>query len=261
MLSQHCTSMSRNWKRSFCQNRDDSRSDPASRLNFGGGEAFLKVWGWKKRKHMMRKSMKDPHFSPKTNMDVSENSDTPKSSILIGFSDFHYKPSILGYPYFWKHPHSFQKRSWLGKLLSFGHGKTGEIALTVMELQGMNHFAKNKPDFPRWKKMGTFPRCFSVIKSCTESLRLISDMVESHQTPRTKTGKKGWLQTENTSSEVYKVEFGRELFWSKFPSRNLNSCTSLGGNCRKCVLRYSHLILVGLSGQNVEKWEKKIRQD
>ena len=38
---------------------------------------------------------------------VSENSGTPKSSILIGF--FHYKPSILGYPYFWKHPcNSFQ---------------------------------------------------------------------------------------------------------------------------------------------------------
>ena len=34
-------------------------------------------------------------------MDVSENSATPKSSILIGFS---YKPSILGYPYFWKQP-------------------------------------------------------------------------------------------------------------------------------------------------------------
>ena len=26
----------------------------------------------------------------------------PKSSILIGC--FHYKTSILGYPYFWKHP-------------------------------------------------------------------------------------------------------------------------------------------------------------
>ena len=26
----------------------------------------------------------------------------PKSSILIRF--FHYKPPILGYPYFWKHP-------------------------------------------------------------------------------------------------------------------------------------------------------------
>ena len=26
----------------------------------------------------------------------------PKSSIFIGV--FHYKPSILGYPYFWKHP-------------------------------------------------------------------------------------------------------------------------------------------------------------
>ena len=31
-------------------------------------------------------------------MGVSENSGTPKSSILIG-----YKPSNLGYPYFWKH--------------------------------------------------------------------------------------------------------------------------------------------------------------
>ena len=35
-------------------------------------------------------------------MGVSENSGTPKSSILVGFS--HYKSSILGYPYFWKHP-------------------------------------------------------------------------------------------------------------------------------------------------------------
>ena len=35
-------------------------------------------------------------------MDVSENSGTPKSSILIGFS---IKPSILVYPYFWKHPY------------------------------------------------------------------------------------------------------------------------------------------------------------
>ena len=38
-------------------------------------------------------------------MDVSENSGTPKSSILIGFSIINiYKPSILGYPYFWETP-------------------------------------------------------------------------------------------------------------------------------------------------------------
>ena len=38
---------------------------------------------------------------------VSKNNGTPKSSILIGVSmGFHYKPSILGYPYFWKHPYS-----------------------------------------------------------------------------------------------------------------------------------------------------------
>ena len=36
-------------------------------------------------------------------MDVSENSRTPKSSILIGFSIV--KPSILGYPYFRKPPY------------------------------------------------------------------------------------------------------------------------------------------------------------
>ena len=36
-------------------------------------------------------------------MDVSENSGTPKSSILIGF--FIFSPSILGYPYFWKRPY------------------------------------------------------------------------------------------------------------------------------------------------------------
>ena len=35
-------------------------------------------------------------------MGVSKNRGTPKSSILIGFS--HYKPSILVYPYCWKHP-------------------------------------------------------------------------------------------------------------------------------------------------------------
>ena len=38
-------------------------------------------------------------------MGVSVNRGTPKSSILNHFNrGFHYKPSILGYPYFWKHP-------------------------------------------------------------------------------------------------------------------------------------------------------------
>ena len=37
-------------------------------------------------------------------MGVSKNRCTPKSSILIGF--FPYKPSILGYHYFWKHQYN-----------------------------------------------------------------------------------------------------------------------------------------------------------
>ena len=43
----------------------------------------------------------DPSFRIdfKKNMGVSKNNGTPKSSII------NYKPSILGYPYFWKHPH------------------------------------------------------------------------------------------------------------------------------------------------------------
>ena len=36
-------------------------------------------------------------------MGVSKNRGTPKSSIFNRV--FHYKPSILGYHYFWKHPH------------------------------------------------------------------------------------------------------------------------------------------------------------
>ena len=43
-------------------------------------------------------------------MGVSENSGVfpPKSSIFIGFSIvFHYKPSILGYPYFWKRSYNY----------------------------------------------------------------------------------------------------------------------------------------------------------
>ena len=47
-------------------------------------------------------------------MDVSENSGTPKSSILNHFNRVvHYKPSILGYPYFWKHPNDLRRRSFV----------------------------------------------------------------------------------------------------------------------------------------------------
>ena len=45
-----------------------------------------------------------PMCSPFPVMDVSENSGTPKSSILIGFSIINH--IFWGYPYFWKHPNS-----------------------------------------------------------------------------------------------------------------------------------------------------------
>ena len=45
------------------------------------------------------------------NLGVSENRDTPKSSHFSRI--FHYKPSILGYPYFWKHPFRFWLLPWI----------------------------------------------------------------------------------------------------------------------------------------------------
>ena len=43
-----------------------------------------------------------PNVDGQVKMDVSENGGTPKSSYFNRV--FRYKPSILGFPYFWKHP-------------------------------------------------------------------------------------------------------------------------------------------------------------
>ena len=48
-----------------------------------------------------QRSLEPSDFSCEV-LDVSENSGTPKSSHFNRV--FHYKPSILGFPYFWKHP-------------------------------------------------------------------------------------------------------------------------------------------------------------
>ena len=41
-------------------------------------------------------------------MDVSENTGVPPKSSHFN-RVFHYKPSILGFPYFWKHPYHVDK--------------------------------------------------------------------------------------------------------------------------------------------------------
>ena len=43
-------------------------------------------------------------YSTDQHTGVSKDRGAPKSSILIGVSIINYKPSILGSPYFWKHP-------------------------------------------------------------------------------------------------------------------------------------------------------------
>ena len=89
-------------------------------------------------------------------MDVSKNNGTPKSSIFNWV--FHYKPSILGYPYFWKHPNTLrfggdctpQSSSDKGEPGSLGNGDQ-EIPIIIFlayqaplrQLQGLH------PNFPR----------------------------------------------------------------------------------------------------------------
>ena len=51
---------------------------------------------------MQKRSTSSVYYT--NHMDVSKNNGTPKSSIFSRV--FHYKPSILGYPYFWKHPYT-----------------------------------------------------------------------------------------------------------------------------------------------------------
>ena len=58
------------------------------------------------KNHRTCKRFSREYQLPNSFMGVSQNNGSPKSSILIGFSIInHYKPSILGYPYFWKHPY------------------------------------------------------------------------------------------------------------------------------------------------------------
>ena len=69
---------------------------------------FLNLRPWRSPTTFQRVTDHHPKRVTKNcEVDVSENSGTPKSSILIGFSIINYKPSIFGYPYFWKHPGMF----------------------------------------------------------------------------------------------------------------------------------------------------------
>ena len=64
------------------------------------GHAAWKITWWKEflpKKKRLKAAMY---------MDISKNRGIPKSSSLIGFSLINYKPSILVYPYFGKHPYS-----------------------------------------------------------------------------------------------------------------------------------------------------------
>ena len=66
-------------------------------------------------------------------MGVSKNNGTPKSSILIGFSIIIYKPSMLGYPYFWKHPYQLVIAGFLN------HQQNGPTWLTIFRTSQPHH--------------------------------------------------------------------------------------------------------------------------
>ena len=80
-------------------------------------------------------------------MGVSKNNGTPKSSILMGF--VHYKPSILGYPYFWKHPYVNMQLSVFLQVPSF--------IPTLCELGVFRVVAKPSRNLPILRTVKVFP--------------------------------------------------------------------------------------------------------
>ena len=90
---------------------------------------FSKIQGWTPRDrtmHVVRITIRKTGQSPRTewsgnwlqDMGVSVKRGTPQ---IIPFNRvFHYKPSILGYPYFWKQPYVLsQKKNVASKKLFF----------------------------------------------------------------------------------------------------------------------------------------------
>ena len=65
-------------------------------------ESLLEAWKWGKNREKSKEDLRKKPNTQRLHVDVSKNSGTPKSSHFNRV--FHYKPSILGYPYFWKHP-------------------------------------------------------------------------------------------------------------------------------------------------------------
>ena len=98
-------------------------------------------------------------------MDVAENRGFPPKS-----SNFnrvvHYKPSILGYPYFWKHPYIIYPQKAPNPCSRPGSLATSTFMLNAMDFQGWTllthsnrkneHFPSRLPEkFPTWPKIQT----------------------------------------------------------------------------------------------------------
>ena len=140
------------------------------------------------------------------NMGVSKNSGTPKSSILRGF--FHYKPSkskpsILGYPYFWKHLHGS-----LGPPFLVAHG---------IPLGGV---FKQRRVFGGWRYKRCGPQCPS---ECQENMLASSQNVTWIKTSLSKT----FVEQSNSCSIVLehvakKKEEQQQKTWKQLQPIDIN---------------------------------------
>ena len=112
-------------------------------------------------------------------MDVSENRGTPKSSHFNRV--FHYKSSILGYPYFWKHPYT---TSWFSLMQGQGWTMGGPAKNDVHCGRRIdpNHTPQKTNEW-QWKsnhewrcisysELGDFPACHVGLQGCSFFLLL-----------------------------------------------------------------------------------------
>ena len=84
----------------------------------------------------------------------------PNHPFLIGFSMvFHYKPSILGYHYFWKHPYTVNNQGFFSAQV-VSRSTFRDYHLGNLSLRAIQEIAKPQPSFWKILKGSSYGRFF-----------------------------------------------------------------------------------------------------
>ncbi len=111
-------------------------------------------------------------------MGVSKNNGTPQ---IINFNRvFHYKPSILGYPYFWKHPNvqnfdsltlSHGAVKWMSpSAVAKSKARLGQTSFQCQELSGWQYYSMSIWKYKKLKCKAETEYCIPIQSNCSFTL-------------------------------------------------------------------------------------------